>query len=517
MRDLGTAGEKYFGVLCAGAGMAANKSETDINGWDLFVEIDKSSNAFDRLSMHEGLIETKVQVKSTDGDSKSVDVELSNLKKMATSSLPCFYVLLEFGGGDVPLKGYLRHFDNDLINKTLHRISDEYAKDPKVKLNKKKMRLNFQDEIKPLSASTVKEMLTQHIGSSYLDYIEKKSEYLKTVGFEDGTHRIKFTIVGDEKLSKLIDISLGKKNSIEVHEIHGSSLRFGILSERKDLTSDTAILTMPDVTPTDRGFVSFKDKSNGRTLKFPVDVYSSPLNSWIPKHLRKIRMDGKLFDFNILDQAKSFNISMNIHLLETFEVEESVRLFKLTHMLARPQNIDLTFEFQGSSTTARLNSGEGFPEQSHAIEALEKIVKIKQYFEVDTPLHFSSTDINNARNKLKKLIHIVEGAPEIFRLNFSSETEINSSTELECFHILSFQVGRYVFLELALFAGNAEKGQDDKYNLTPTSRNSFYRTMFEAGVDLKTLEQEITKIIDDYDSPRLVMNFVPGFFTSAQS
>lgn len=42
MRDLGTAGEKYFGMLCAAAGMAANKSETDIHGWDLFAEIDES-------------------------------------------------------------------------------------------------------------------------------------------------------------------------------------------------------------------------------------------------------------------------------------------------------------------------------------------------------------------------------------------------------------------------------------------------------------------------------------------
>jgi hypothetical protein len=187
-------------------------------------------------------------------------------------------------------------------------------------------------------------------------------------------------------------------------------------------------------------------------------------------------------------------------------------------MLTKPQNIELTFEFQGSSSTARLNSGDGFPDQSHAIEAFEKIIKIKQYFEIDASLRFSSTDINNALIKLKKFIHLVEGAPEIFRLNFSSENEIDTAAELECFHVLSFQVGKYVFLELALFIGTAEKAQDDQYNLTPTSRKSFYKTMFEAGdADRKTLEEDITKIVDDYDSPCIVMNFVPSFFASTKS
>lgn len=518
MRDLGTAGEKYFGMLCAAAGMAANNSQTDIHGWDLFVEIDESTNAFDRMSMHEGVIETKVQVKSTDGDKRYVDVELSNLKKMATSSLPCFYVLLEFDGGEVPVRGYLRHFDNQLIQKTLRRVSDEHAKDPRVKLNKKKMRLNFDNLISPLSASVIKKMMMSHIGSSHLDYLEQKRKYLKSVGFEDGSHQIKFSIVGDDKLYQLIDISLGKKDSIEIAEVHGSSLRFGVLSERNELTSDTAVLTMPDVTPSDKGVLSFRDKSNGRTLKFPVDLYSSPFDSWIPKHFRKIRMDGRLFEFHVLNYGKSFNISMNIHLLEHFEVEESFRMFKLTHMLSKPKNIDLTFEFQSVSSTAYLSSGEGFPDQSSAIEAFEKIIKIKHYFEIDTPLYFSAPDIDSTRAKLNKLIHVVEGAPEIFTLSFSSTDEINSETELECFHVLSFQVGRYVFLELVLFTGKAIKVQVDQYNITPTAKQSFYKTMFNAGhVDKKILQEEITVIVDDYESSRSVINFVPAFFAKVQS
>ncbi|WP_053121994.1 hypothetical protein [Pseudomonas sp. P1.31] len=513
MRDLGTAGEKYFGVLCAAAGMAANKSETDVNGWDLFVEIDDSTNGFDRASMHEGVIETKIQVKSTDGDRKSVDVELSNLKKMATSALPCFYVLLEFDGGDIPVRAYLRHFDNQLIQKTLRRVSDEHAKDPNVKLNKKKMRINFPDPVSPLSASIIKKMIMSHIGSSHFDYLQQKREYLKSVGFEEGSHRIKFSIIGDEKLQQLIDISLGKKQAIEIGEVHGSSLRFGVSSKRSELTSDTAVLTMPDVAPTEKGFLSFRDKSNGRNLKFPVDLYSSAFDSWIPDHFRKIRMDGRLFELYILNYGKSFNISINVHLLEHFEVEEALKMFKLTHMLSKPKNIELTFNFQNTSSTAHLNAGDGFRDQSSTIDAFEKIIKIKNYFDIDAPLHFSASDIETIHPKLNKLICVAEGAPKIFIVNFSSTDEIDAETELECFHIISFPLGRYVFLELVLFAGKAEKDLDCQYNIKPTEKTSFYKTMLNSSsIDRTIPEKEITEIIDSYESSRLVINFVPAFF-----
>jgi hypothetical protein len=518
MRDLGTAGEKFFGGLCAAAGMAANKSDTDVNGWDLFIEIDTASDTLDRMTMHEGLIETKVQVKSTDGNKKSVDVELSNLRKMATSSLPCFYVLLEFDGGDFPARAYLRHFDNDLVAKTLRRVSDEYAKNPKAKLNKKRMRLNFEEPIHPISASTLKKMVNSHIGLSYLDYLEQKHGYLKSVGFEEGTHRIKFSIVGDDKLEELIDISLGNNSTIQVGNVHGSSLRFGVSSDRPELSSESALLAMPDVMPSDQGLIIFRDKSTGRILKFGVDLYTSPFNSWVPKNYRKIRMDAKLFEFHILNYGKSFNISMNIHLLEQFEIEEALRMFKLTHMLSAPQNIELTFKFQELLSTAHLKHGECFPEQSQTIEYLEKLVKIKRYYDTDTPLHLNIHQIEKSRTKLDQLMPVIEGKPEIFKLNFSSTDEIPHDIEIECFYLLSFQIGNYLFLELILFLGKVEKTPDDRYSITPEAKSSFYKTMVDTrDFNKSILREDITNLVENYESARPVINFTPSFFEELEA
>ncbi|WP_448649429.1 hypothetical protein [Pseudomonas corrugata] len=512
MRDLGTAGEKFFGTLCAAAGMAANKSENDINGWDLFVEFDQASSKFDRMSMHEGLVEIKVQVKSTDGRKRAVDVELSNLKKMATSSLPCFYVLLEFDNGDFPARAYLRHFDDDLIEKTLRRVSDEHYKDPNVRLNKKKMRLGFHEPILPLAASELKQMIMGYVGASHLDYLEHKREFLRSVGFEEGSHQIQFSIVGDDKLHQLIDISLGKKGAIQVENVHHATLRFGILSDRLKLTDDTALLTISDIMPANHGFISFKDKSTGRTLKFAVDLYSSPLNSWIPKHHRKVRLDAKLFEFNILNYGKSFKISIDVELLEQIEVEDALRAFKLMHMLSNPQKIEITFDFNDLSSTAYLKPGEGFSDQSLIIEVFEGIIKIKRYFELEADLYFSLQDAETIRAGLNHLLPAINGDATIFKLKFILGDEIATGTEIECFYTLSFQLGSYVFVELILFSGDVEREEDGQYSLIPKAKKSLYKTMFCIdSIHKQTLAEEIANLIESHKSDLPVINFTRNF------
>lgn len=513
MRDLGRAGEKYFGALCAAAGMAANQSETDINGWDVLVEIENCAKDLDRMSMHEGLVETKIQIKSTDGKNRYVDVELSNLKKLATSSLACFYVLLEFDSGDTPTSAYLLHVDSELIKKTLERVSDEHLKNPNVKIHKKKMRIHFSEPIKPITAANLKHLITNHIGTSHLDYLRRKHDYLKSVGFEDGAHKIKFSIVGDDKLRQLIDISLGKKDTLEIGDVHGSSLRFGVLSDTRELTNQTALLTMSDIIPASHGSISFRDKSTGRTLTFQVDLYRSPFNSWVPEKFRKIRMETKLFDFYVLNYGQSFNITLNMHLCDELEVEEALKMLKLSHMLAKPQNVDLTFKFQDLSSTAYLKSGAGFPEQSNAIETLEKIVEIKKKFEIDTPLHFNDTELQIASNNLDQLIKMISETPNIFTLTFSSTKKIDPGTEIECFCVLSFQLATYVFLELVLFTGKTEQLEELQYTTTPTTKKTFYKTMIiRNSIDTAALEEDITTIIKNYESNHLLIDLSPSFF-----
>ncbi|WP_460134703.1 hypothetical protein [Pseudomonas sp. S1_E04] len=511
MRDMGKAGERFFGAWCAAAGMTANGSETDQNGWDVFVEIDETPEEYDPLSLHEGLIETKIQVKSTDGVKRTVDVELSNLKKMATSALATFYVLLEFESGESPTRAYLLHIDHDLSEKILKRVSDLKSKDQTVKLNKKYMRLNFIDEVLPLSASNLKKMILAHIGPSNSIYVENKIKHLNSVGFENGKYQFQFSISGDEQLKKLIDISLGKNEIIEVENVFSSTLRFGTLSNKSNLLSDTALLSMPDVAPSEKGSLVFRDTTTGRSLTFPIDLFRSPFNSWIPEEFRKVRMVANSFELNINNYGKSFNITIKTHLLDQFPIEDTLKMFKLTQMLSAPEKIRITFNFKNLTSDLKLQSGESFPDCSAEIELLEKALKIKNYYELDTPLSLTNSELGRIHYQVRALDLLISDRLDVIRITFSSEEDIEQGTNVDCFHVCNFQMGGYVFIELTIFSGEIFT-TDGKYAIIPNERKPLYKTASNIELlNIDLLTEEITRSIESHNSSRPTVNLATEF------
>lgn len=511
MRDLGAAGENYFSAWCAASGMTANKSVSDMNGWDVFVEIDQSADRFDPESIHEGLIESKIQIKSTDGSKKFVDVELSNLKKMATTALPSFYVLMEFDGSESPKNAYLLHVDSALSSKILKRIAELFAQDAKVKLNKKNMRLNFTDSITPLTATKLKEMILSHVGPSYLSYIDQKRNHLLSAG--NGSHKVNFTITGDDTLKELIDISLGKKGGIEVNNVHGSTLRFGIATDLPKLKSDTAILEMPDVMPDAKGSLSFRDKTSGRTLKFPVDLYRSVFNAWIPDNLRKIRIDANLFEIQLSHQAKLITITINMDKIEDFEIENSLKAFKLIHMLWKPGNVSITFDFDGISARANFNPTEGFSDQTHVIVILERLVKIKKHFELEDQLYVAPTEINANLRQLTQIEDLINGNLEKILLSFPLDTGPDPKTEVECFYVVSLELGGHLFIELVVFYGQIQSPEAGKFSLVPTEKRTLYKTVVKIDdIEQQSLQEEIINSINQYNPTYCTINLTPYFF-----
>lgn len=88
-------------ALCTDSGVTANKSQTDRHGWDVFTELEQDRGYLNQLTLHESIITGTVQVKSTTTKKLTVDVTLSNLRKMATSPLPSFNVLVDYSNGPI--------------------------------------------------------------------------------------------------------------------------------------------------------------------------------------------------------------------------------------------------------------------------------------------------------------------------------------------------------------------------------------------------------------------------------
>ncbi|SDU91617.1 hypothetical protein SAMN05216558_0649 [Pseudomonas vancouverensis] len=136
MGDIGAGGEHFFMAFCSVDAVTANKSNADKHGWDVFVEVEQEASELTQLTLHEPIIAGKVQVKSTRTTSLKVDVTLSNLRKMATSPLPSFYVLMDFSQGLYSPRAFIRHVDESLIREILERVNTHIIAGKAEKLHK---------------------------------------------------------------------------------------------------------------------------------------------------------------------------------------------------------------------------------------------------------------------------------------------------------------------------------------------------------------------------------------------
>ena len=232
MRDLGTMGESTFSLLCADAGMTANGSKIDKMSWDFIVEMPASANVSAAL-LHQSPVSMKVQVKATDGNSRKVDVKLSNLRLMVTSLQPNFFCFIEFDSETHAKQVFIRHVDNELVTMTLKRIREIDQNEDDNALNKRTMSISFDDAnlLQNCDGVTLKNTLMSHIGDNIADYTLSKQKYLESTGYEDGSFNIRFQT---DDIQAFSNMSLGIVSQVPVKNVKQTDLRFGIESEAID-------------------------------------------------------------------------------------------------------------------------------------------------------------------------------------------------------------------------------------------------------------------------------------------
>ncbi len=148
-------GEATFAQWCASQGLPANSSKVDMTGWDFLVEFDFPTPVSSEISMvHMGAFDCKVQVKSTDKNNGSWGIKLSVLKRMVTSTMPCFFLFLEFDGQSLPQRAFLRHVDHEFCTAVVKHLHDEDIAGISQKLHKKTMAVKYDSS---LSVSTQEE------------------------------------------------------------------------------------------------------------------------------------------------------------------------------------------------------------------------------------------------------------------------------------------------------------------------------------------------------------------------
>ncbi|AOE80765.1 hypothetical protein A7318_19945 [Pseudomonas lurida] len=517
MRDLGEAGETAFISFCAIAGITANKSIKDRHGWDIFIEFEGDIDIGDAARMHEPLMECKVQIKTTDARKRALPVTLSNLKAMATSTLPAFYVLLEFDGSDSPKRVFIRHIDEPLVSEILQRVRIATTKPTKPNLHKKTMLIKFNDdtEVNPLNANSIRDRIKKFIGPSPSNYIKSKQQYMEKVGYEKGAFSINFSINGEENLKDFINMHLGIGGSAEIHNISSFTTRFGVSSKTPELQSDSAVLKVMAVTADGSGHVQFRNRNNGSTVRYAVNLYRAGLASWIPKQHQKLRLSTDQIDIQISLHNNNILINYNFQNNKPKEIQEHIKALKLLIILSTPSNVDMTFTFNEKQLSGKL---KGTPEPSDfdptsIIKTLELLMEIMNHFEHTDPLKLSLNDAYENRRTVTNFKKIISPKESKISFTFSLDSNTPPTKEVACLLVISLKIGDIYLIELIAVEGLLSDSKLNKHNLTAQETYSLYKTTSPTSEIIKSkLIKDIRGACESYISERPIIDLTGAFF-----
>lgn len=226
--DLGLVGEDEFRRICTRYGVKWNTPESDVRGWDFYLEFpdpEVTSLSLGTAHLSASNQQCKVQVKSTYKEHGNRALTLSTLRMITTDSLPAFIVFLEFDNKTNLQKMYITHITRDLTYRILQKCKECEVKKKSISKSKLTIRKDERTQINIGEDSSLKTYLKNQIGSIE-QYKARKISMLAKVGYEEGH------ISGNVTISKKdIDRGISEKDWIEIKDFSLSDIRFGVKSE----------------------------------------------------------------------------------------------------------------------------------------------------------------------------------------------------------------------------------------------------------------------------------------------
>lgn len=454
MRDLGDLGELHFNAWCSEVGLIANKSTKDKMGWDFIVEF-PFSNEITGLHVHQSAPKCKVQVKATDGQERKLSIGLSNLRKLAVDPLPCFYIFIEYDNANLPVRAFLRHMDEDLIEKVLELVTTT---------DQKSYTLHYDEShlLTELAGESLAKKLKSYIGN-LSDYINRKRNCLENVGYDEERLKIKFDLIGKENLEELIDVHLGLREKARISNLSATEKRFGQLSNKSDLSSESAELSLTRLEPTAKAKMIFRKGSISNDYRFDVEAYFPQFLGDFNHPLFKSRYKASFFDLTLKHNSK--------HL--SFKFDFGVKPFKLRDLRG---NLKFIIDVSSGDTYKILLKGDGGQEvlgsinsdgksvdYSSKVETLNTLMRITQLFDVGEEVFISFEEMEYLKSSASDILDFYQGHAGRFRILFNiTDGKLDSEDEIVLLGAITYRIGDIIFYALYSAEGTIVSSNDSE-------------------------------------------------------
>ena len=502
MRDLGRLGEYTFSVWCSQVGLVANPSIIDQTGWDFYIQF-PINNDLSISKLHKPAMECRVQVKATDNTDRKWQITLSNLRQMATASMPTFYCFLEFDNKNEVQKAFLVHVDSELIFSILKKIHEIEQSDKDNNLNKRKMTIHYgvDQQIEILDGDNLKKSLLNFIGDDYPKYLQDKNNFLSGCGFSDGNGILKFSIIGEDGIQQMIDAYLGIKEEVNIRNIVGLEQRFGIPVKKPNFELSEAKLKISKI-KSRKGKIRFKESKFSNGLLFPIDFYLAPFSFGEYREFSKFRVVGRFFDI-ICEPYKNQGI-YHFHLSDQkFPVKEFQNAIQSIILLTREEkNIVVEIDLDNSPMfDFQLKTQKNDHDLDYIFELLKNVESICADLHLGNEVLISLHDLYEDDEKIQQLYAFLRHTNEVLcSVKFTlEEAQMKYETTVSIF-TFHCRLGAHFIVLIISIIGKAYNQGKNSYemrdcNIVVEERYSYLESNQMTNEDISN---EMSKIVSKY-------------------
>lgn len=498
MRDIGTMAEFHFGSWCSSMGLIPNSSNIDRTGWDFYVEYPFIFNDSVPRDLLPPPIECKVQVKATDSQERKENITLSNMLRLIKSPIPAFYCLIEYDGNNEPQSVFLLHVGKEIIEKTLKRIRNLGTDKRDNKLNKRTITLTFSEEERlqiPFEAS-LKKAIELHVINGMNHYMENKTRLLNTLGFENGSYTIKFTVSGDNPIEDMIDATLGIRNEIKVEKFTSHHSRFGIVSKKPVISAEGGIISFPDIKPVSKAKIRFKEYKFSPSISFEADVYFSPLSKYCPNHT-KLRLESELFQIIVEPFKNTAKYSFSLNEPERHSLRIFRDILKVLTIFRRSSS-GMILEIEPETfvpLTAKISVNETIDDYSEAYEIAEMAVAIcNKYGISDSEVLVRMDDLRHSSKRIMDHYRVTHTDPKKLKVSFFIEDDKLEEEKICCMFHFSTQIGDHHVNCMLGLTGIPTHVSEKQYELIPNE------VIIESPMIMKESETSKISLNEAYDT-----------------
>lgn len=233
--DLGEWGEAQFRALCASAGLVANKAERDKMGWDFIVELPPEAvSEVVTLDQRPNALSCRIQLKTHWREEKDrVALSLSAAERLAKDPGPSFVLVLtaeasKVDGLPLLVDCHLIHMLDKNLERILKRLRASMVGPKNISLSEQKITFSPDAVGEQLASSgkVIRAALGRICGTDAHDYIARKGEQLKNLGYAAGRYQLQTTIAA-ANMDEFVEMMLGLRPASIVN-LATHDIRFGL-------------------------------------------------------------------------------------------------------------------------------------------------------------------------------------------------------------------------------------------------------------------------------------------------